>query len=55
MTNLPLPPFLPVPEGEEPAGEQFVDIDGDETLDPDMNDDAITSAEADRLAANGDA
>ncbi len=54
MTNLPLPPFLPVPDGA-PEDEPVVDVDGEDVLDPDANPDLIDSADADRLAADGDA
>lgn len=54
MTNLPLPPYIPIPDDEISEGEPVVDVDGRDEIDPDANEDLIDSAEADRLAAEGD-
>lgn len=54
MTNLPLPPYIPVPDDHVPEGEPTVEVDGRAELDPDADEDLIDSADADRLAAEGD-
>ena len=58
MSNL-IPPIIPLPDDETPDEEPFDDdlvtteVDGETTLDPDIDDDLIDSATADRLAAGG--
>ncbi|MBN9157129.1 MULTISPECIES: hypothetical protein [unclassified Microbacterium] len=56
MTNNPAMPLIPEdPEDPENADSPLVeDPDGDEKLDPDLNEDLIESAEADRIAAERD-
>ncbi|WP_298742150.1 hypothetical protein [uncultured Microbacterium sp.] len=54
MTNLPLPPHLSVPDSDIPEGEPVVEVDGHEEFDPDANEDLIDSADADRLASEGE-
>lgn len=56
MSN-PLVPPLPVPDRDDAAAEpdaSMIDDDGEQTLDPDVDDDLIDSAEADRLATGAD-
>ena len=56
MTNT--PPMPPIPEDPDQENHErplVEEPDGDEKLDPDANDDLIDSAEADRIAAEGDA
>lgn len=54
MTNT--SPILPLPEDDEGAGDTpTVDDDGEQKLDPDAADDLIDSADADRLAVEGEA
>jgi len=58
MSN-PIPPIIPLPddaENDEPFDDDLVTMeqDGESVLDPDIDDDLIDSAAADRLAV-GDA
>ena len=52
MSN-PFPPPLPLPDDERPAddGVPTREVDGQEVLDPDLDDRLVDSAKADRLAA----
>jgi hypothetical protein len=54
MTN-PTPPILPFPGDDSGTDDDVAtrEVDGEETLDPDADADAVDSAEADRLAAEG--
>ncbi|WP_067200328.1 hypothetical protein [Microbacterium sp. XT11] len=54
MTN-PTPPVLPFPDDDDSTDDDVAtrEVDGEETLDPDADPDAVDSAEADRLAAEG--
>ncbi|MFB4350913.1 hypothetical protein [Microbacterium sp. CR_7] len=57
MTSNPPPPIPPVPplgDGEEAQEEPIREVDGERELDPDANPDRIDSADADRIAADGD-
>ena len=48
----PYPPAVPPPSNQGRADEPGIrDVDGEEALDPDVDDRLIDSAEADRLAA----
>ena len=52
MSN-PTPPLVPLPDddhGDIPT----LEVDGDETLDTDIDDALVDSAEADRAASTGD-
>jgi hypothetical protein len=55
MTNTPIPPIVPPADGDDLvrddtiAAEDFTD--GDQPLDPDMDDDKLDSAAADEQAA----
>lgn len=52
MTNNPQMPLSPEdPDLEGPDVPLMQDDDGDEKLDPDVDDDQVDSSEADRLAA----
>lgn len=56
MSN-PFPPLVPLPDDDEPRRDDEVptrEVDGRETLDPDIDDALIDSAEADRIAATED-
>ncbi|CAH0190270.1 MULTISPECIES: hypothetical protein [unclassified Microbacterium] len=62
MSNPPIPP-LPFPDDDRVAAEGVpepgvdpatVDDDGERTIDPDIDDDQVDSAEADRLAAGAE-
>jgi hypothetical protein len=55
MTNNPIPPVVPggFGDGDEP-NDPVREVDGEEVLDEDANADLIDSADADRLAAEGD-
>ncbi|GAB2618025.1 hypothetical protein [Pseudactinotalea suaedae] len=53
MSSTPTPPVVPVPDDDDEPADTLVDVgDGDDRqLDPDLNDDMVDSAEADRRAA----
>jgi hypothetical protein len=55
MSNF-VPPAVPPHDSDAFHGEDAPtkDVDGDTVLDPDANDDLVDSAEADRIAADGD-
>ena len=50
------PPPLPGRDDDalDPADDPTKEVDGDRVLDPDANEDLVDSAEADRLAVQGD-
>ncbi|MCM3780929.1 hypothetical protein [Microbacterium hydrocarbonoxydans] len=57
MTSNPPPPIPPVPplgDGDESPEEPTREVEGERELDPDANPDLIDSADADRIAAEGD-
>jgi len=52
MSSTPTPPVVPVPDDDDEPADTLVDVgDGERPLDPDLNDDMVNSAEADRRAA----
>ena len=56
MTNnnfAPIPPL--VPRDDDDLGQATIERDGEVVLDPDVDDDLIDSADADRLAADPEA
>ena len=56
MTNnnfAPIPPL--VPRGDDDLEQATIERDGEVVLDPDVNDDLVDSADADRLAADPEA
>lgn len=53
MSN-PTPPLFPVSGDDDRPDETVTDPDGETTLDPDLDDESIDSADADRLASGAD-
>ncbi|PRA79994.1 hypothetical protein [Microbacterium sp. MYb66] len=49
--STPFPPVPPLPADDDADAVPTRDVDGERVLDPDIDDDAVDSAEADRLAA----
>lgn len=47
-------PDLPFPGGDDDPAAPTTEVNGEEVLDPDIDDDAVDSAEADVIAADGD-
>ena len=47
-------PILPVPGDDDADDPVTKEVDGEQTLDPDADDDLIDSADADRLAVHAD-
>jgi hypothetical protein len=54
MSNNTFPPPVPLPGDRRPGVDPTRESDGGEVLDDDLDDAQIDSAEADRLAAEGD-
>ena len=50
MSN-PIPPIFPVPDGDSDDNPVTRVFDGEEILDPDVDDNQVDSAEADRIAS----
>lgn len=55
MSNPLIPPVPPLDGDDENPDAPTVEVDGERELDPDANPERIDSADADRLAAEGDA
>ncbi|MFJ4175904.1 hypothetical protein [Microbacterium sp. NPDC089696] len=55
MSNPPIPPIPPLDGDDDDLDPAIREVDGERELDPDANPDRIDSADADRLAAEGDA
>ena len=58
MTNnnfAPIPPLVPRDEADHDIEQATIERDGEVVLDPDVDDDLIDSADADRLAADPEA
>ncbi|MFC9984986.1 hypothetical protein ACFU0W_08800 [Microbacterium keratanolyticum] len=53
MSN-PMVPPMPLPDGDDGIDATVTDEQGNERIDPDVNDDLIDSAEADRAAGGAD-
>ncbi|MGM7697136.1 hypothetical protein [Microbacterium sp. A84] len=53
MSNPNIAP-IPVPSAEDPDDLVTTEVDGETTLDPDVNADLVDSASADRLAAGSE-
>jgi len=47
-------PILPVPGDDDADDPVTKEVDGEQTLDPDADDDLVDSADADRLAVQAD-
>jgi hypothetical protein len=54
MSNPIIPPVPPVPHDADADDVPTRDVDGERVLDPDVDDDLVDSAEADRVAAGAD-
>ncbi|MEV4738410.1 MULTISPECIES: hypothetical protein [unclassified Microbacterium] len=54
MSNPLIPPVPPLDGDDEDVESATREVDGERELDPDANPERIDSAEADRLAAEGD-
>jgi hypothetical protein len=54
MSNPIIPPVPPIPHDDDPAGAPTRDVEGEDALDPDIDDALVDSAEADRIAAGAD-
>lgn len=55
MSNPLIPPVPPLGDDDETLEAPTREVDGERELDPDADPDRIDSADADRLAAEGDA
>ncbi|MET0297124.1 MAG: hypothetical protein ABW024_06955 [Microbacterium sp.] len=55
MTSTPIPPIVPDPLDPELDSASIEREDGEHVIDPDVDEDLVVSADADRLAAGGDA